>query len=145
MWVRFVSFVAVVLLVVGSVSAAGAAIEEYDAVLRDWKQGQTLGLQHSLFSLYEVGAGHPNSYVILFKGKSGGVPGTISLQFFTQEGDVLHAPQGSLYFPSVGGEKRDFTVGGIVPQQLRGKCGLVQVTFQGRSGERAAFYLKVYF
>ncbi|MFY0543920.1 hypothetical protein [Brevibacillus sp. H7] len=143
---RLVMVVAMVLVIVGGFSTvSSAAIEEYDAVLRDWKRGQELDLQHPLFSLNYVSAGRETSEAILFKGRAKGEAGRVTLKFYSLAGDLLHAPPGSLVQPSVKPERPDFIAGGIVPPQQRGKSGLVQVTFQGQSGKRAAFYLKVYY
>jgi len=145
MWFRLISVIIMAVWMAGSSPAGAMATEEYDAVLRSWQQGQSLHLKHPLFSLTQVKAKGKEGHVILYTGRSGGSPGSVTLLFFTQDGDVLHVPRGSLYMPTVGKDQRDFTVGGIVPQQLRGQIGQVQVMFQGKAGERASFYLKVYF
>lgn len=122
-----------------------AAIAEFDLQLQkpDWQKGQTIELTHPLFALRHVGADQSSAGAILFQGESFGEVGEISLQFLTLEGDLVYAPPGSLVASRVDKERKTFTVGGVIPQALRGRTGVVQVTFSGM--KRAAFLLKVEF
>jgi hypothetical protein len=119
---------------------AQAAVQEFDLYLSDWRKGMAIRLHHPVFALtYVSGGAVPD--VISFKGESFGEPGEISLQFFTMEGDVMQMPNGQASVARVDGQRREFVVSAVIPRVLRGRTGVVQVTFAG--AKRAAFLLKV--
>jgi hypothetical protein len=121
-------------------STAQAAVQEFDLYLRDWRKGAEIRLSHPLFALTHVSSG-ATSDVILFRGKSFGEPGEISLQFYTMEGDLVQVPNGQAGVSRVDGQRREFVASAVIPLLLRGRTGVVQVTFAG--AKRAAFLLKV--
>jgi hypothetical protein len=124
-----------------STAAVQLATPEFDMELIDWQKGMPLALKHSLFQLDYVSAGQFGQ--ILFKGQSYGDEGEITLDFYTLDGDLVHVPRNHLLIPQVDKERTSFTVGAIVPDFLRGRTGVVQVTYSG--AKRAAFLLKVNF
>jgi hypothetical protein len=116
---------------------------EYDLVLTEWRGGVPIQLKHSLFQLDYVSASEKPDNVILFKGKTFGEPGQITIDFYTTEGDLVGVPQGSSSVARVDKEQREFTVAARIPALLRGQKGVVQVSFQG--AKRAAFLLLIKF
>jgi len=121
------------------------ATAEYDAILHDWKQGQSLALRHQLFALDYVKAGGDAAATIHFEGRSFGAEGEIFLTFYTLEGDMIHLHRTAQYSPRVDRERTRFTVASMVPRQLRGRSGTVEIAFRGKDGKRAAFLVKADF
>ncbi|MGG4444904.1 hypothetical protein HP398_11570 [Brevibacillus sp. HB1.4B] len=120
------------------------AVQEFDAFLQDWKKGQTLAnLRHPLFDLTEVSAVSGMMEIIRFSGEAHGQPGEITLSFYTLEGDQVFSPPGSVSVARVDEKRREFQVTGAIPRVLRGRTGVVQVTFTGE--KRASYLLKVRF
>ncbi|KMZ42890.1 MULTISPECIES: hypothetical protein [Bacillales] len=117
------------------------AVQEFDAFLQDWKKGQTLAnLRHPLFDLTEVSG---MMEIIRFSGEAHGQAGEITLSFYTLEGDKIFSPPGSVSVARVDEKRREFQVTGAIPRVLRGRTGVVQVTFMGE--KRASYLLKVRF
>lgn len=121
-----------------------AATAEYDAELRDWRLGQELQLRHPLFDLTRATAGAETDRTIVFAGKGHGTPGKIALVFFTLQGDRIYSQPGTVPLARVDEKQREFHLAAQIPSQLRGREGVVQVTFTG-GGRRAAYLLKVHF
>ncbi|TQR30211.1 hypothetical protein [Brevibacillus brevis] len=120
------------------------AVQEFDAFLQDWKKGQTLGnLRHPLFDLTGVSAVSGMMEIIRFSGEAHGQKGEITLSFYTLEGDKVFSPPGSVSVARVDEKRREFQVTGAIPRVLRGRTGVVQVTFMGE--KRASYLLKVRF
>ncbi|WP_409177058.1 hypothetical protein [Brevibacillus fortis] len=120
------------------------AVQEFDAFLQDWKNGQTLAnLRHPLFDLTGVSAVSGMMEIIRFSGEAHGQPGEITLSFYTLEGDKVFSPPGSVSVARVDEKRREFHVTGAIPRVLRGRTGVVQVTFTGE--KRASYLLKVRF
>lgn len=119
------------------------AVQEYDAFLQDWRKGQELGLRHPLFDLTRAAAGVGAMDTISFSGEVHGQTGEISLVFYTVDGDQVYSPPGTVSVARVDEKRREFQVGGVIPRYLRGRTGVVQVTFQGE--KRASYLLKVQF
>ena len=119
------------------------AVQEYDAFLQDWRKGQELTLRHPLFDLTRAAAGVGTMDTISFSGEAHGLPGEISLVFYTMDGDQVYSPPGTVSVARVDEKRREFHVGGVIPRFLRGRTGVVQVTFQGE--KRASYLFKVQF
>ncbi|MBY0083908.1 hypothetical protein [Brevibacillus brevis] len=120
------------------------AVQEFDAFLQDWKKGQTLAnLRHPLFDLTGVSAVSGMMEIIRFSGEAHGQAGEITLSFYTLEGDKVFSPPGSVSVARVDEKRREFHVTGAIPRVLRGRTGVVQVTFTGE--KRASYLLKVRF
>ncbi|WP_139492181.1 hypothetical protein [Brevibacillus dissolubilis] len=126
-------------------TSARLLTEEYDLILTDWKKGQKLDLKHSLFTLDSVSEGGISAGAILFTGKTFGHEGQVSITFYDMEGNGYLMKKGQSAVASVDQKRTTFSVGAIVPAQLRGREGIVQVSFRGKEQERAAFQLKVKF
>ncbi|QRG68283.1 hypothetical protein [Brevibacillus choshinensis] len=121
------------------------ATQEFDAYLQHWKKGQKLQLKHPLFSLSEVASGPTSLQTIVFTGRTGGMPGEITLAFYTMEGDQVFAPRGTVQTVRVDAKQREFRIAAVVPRLLVGRAGMIQVTFAGEGGKRAAYYVKAEF
>lgn len=121
------------------------ATQEFDAYLQHWKKGQKLQLNHPLFSLTEVSSGPTSFQTIMFTGRGGGVPGEITLTFYTMEGDQVFTPRGTVKTARVDAQQREFHLAAVVPRLLAGRTGAIQVTFAGEGGKRAAYYMKADF
>lgn len=119
------------------------AIQEFDAEIQDWRKGQVLQLRHPLFDLTRVFAGPGAGGPILFSGTGHGAPGEVSLVFYTLEGEQVYSPPGTVSVARVDEKRREFHVAGAIPSLLRGRAGVVQVTFTG--DRRASYLLKVHF
>ncbi|NGQ96584.1 hypothetical protein G3578_15585 [Brevibacillus sp. SYP-B805] len=120
-----------------------AATTEYDLVLTDWQQGKPLALKHPLFQLDYVRAGEKVADTIVFQGTSFGQAGEITLDFYTTAGDPVFVPKEARARVRVDREHPAFTLAASIPPLLRGRSGVVQVTFSG--ARRAAFLLHVTF
>lgn len=120
------------------------ATQEFDAYLQDWRKGQVLeNLRHPLFDLTEVSAVSGMVEIIRFSGEAHGKAGKVTLAFYTLEGDKVYSPPGSISVARVDQRRRAFQVTGVIPRALRGRMGVVQVTFAGE--KRASYLLKVRF
>lgn len=124
-------------------SYAQTMVQEFDLELKEWQKGQEIGLRHPYFLLKHVRAGAPDT--IVFQGVSSGQVGQISLQFFTLSGNPIPVPPEKQEIAQVDQKKRLFQVASVIPAELIGKTGSVQVTFQGDKQKRAAFLLKASF
>lgn len=120
---------------------AYAMIPEYDLELREWQKGAEIQLSHALFQLKQVKA--EDGAKIVFTGQSSGEPGIIYVQFSTLDGQPVMVKPDEIQIARVDQHKRTFQTSAVIPAALRGKVGVVQVTFQGK--ERASFLLKVAF
>ncbi|MED4585293.1 hypothetical protein [Brevibacillus choshinensis] len=121
------------------------ATQEFDAYVRHWQKGQKLQLNHPLFSLTKVSAGPTSFQTITFTGHTNGLPGEVSLTFYTMDGDQVFTPPGTVKIARVDAEQREFHVDAVVPRLLIGRTGAIQVTFSGEGGKRAAYYVKAEF
>lgn len=121
------------------------ATQEFDAYLQHWKKGQKLQLNHPLFSLTDVSSGPTSFQTIMFTGKTSGLPGEITLAFYTMDGDQVFTPPGTVKAARVDAKQREFHVAAVVPRLLVGQTGAIQVTFTGEGGKRAAYYVKAEF
>ncbi|WP_312113574.1 hypothetical protein [Brevibacillus reuszeri] len=118
-------------------------VQEFDAFVQDWKQGQELALRHPLFDLTRVSAGSGGVEAISFAGVAHGQRGDISLVFYTMDGDQVYTPPGTVANAHVDERQKEFHIAAVIPRLLQGRTGVVQVTFQGE--KRAAYLLKVQF
>jgi len=116
-------------------------IQEFDLELHEWRKGKEIQLSHPFFALKSVRA-EPGD-TIVFQGESGGQAGTIFLQFYTMSGRLIPVAPKQHRSVQVDKKKRPFEVASVIPVELRGKRGVVQVTFQGE--KRAAFLISVLF
>ncbi|WP_134684928.1 hypothetical protein [Brevibacillus migulae] len=124
-----------------AIHSAQMSIQEFDLTLYDWRKGKEIQLSHPFFVLKSVRA-EPDD-TIVFQGESGGMAGTIFVQFYTLSGRLIPVAPEKQRSVHVDKKKRPFEVASVIPVELRGKQGVVQVTFQGE--KRAAFLLSVLF